>query len=358
MDMTFTKRPSLFLVSLISFVFAVTFLELGMRAIHAIHHWRERPYTSLISQTSAIPGLDYEMAPNREMILYGIPVKTNQYGMRDWEPSAQETDSPCRIAVLGDSYTFGLGVLVEDTYPKVLERLLRKSSAASQCQFEVLNFGVVGYSSYDEDLMLKYRAVNFDPRVVILGYVLNDPEIDPIQPLHSYLAKHPWWEPYRLLRYFTQVKADWDRKRLGNGDYYIYLHAQGKRKWQSVVDAFSDIREITSRRNIKVLVVIFPELTESFKGKPWVEYPYTKIHQQVSGLAAKNGFRVVDLLDGFSEYPSRDLIFPGIDDHPNVQGHEVTARMIENELLKESSYFFDLKPEHGENASAPVKRPR
>jgi hypothetical protein len=105
------------------------------------------------------------------------------------------------------------------------------------------------------------------------------------------------------------------------------------------------MREVTSYRNIKVVVAIFPELTESFKGKPWTDYPYTNIHQQVSDLALKNGFRVVDLLDSFSKYPSQDVVLGGIDDHPSVLGQEITAAAIEKELLAESSYFFELKPQ-------------
>jgi hypothetical protein len=281
--------------------------------------------------------------------LVGVPVATNQYGMRDSEPSSQITESPCRLAAVGDSYTFGFGVRAEQAYPKVLEKRLRNSSVARGCQFEVLNFGVIGYSSYDEDLMLKYRVVNFEPRVVIIGYVLNDPEIDPIQPIHAYFAKPAWWQSFRLLSlswaWVTQIKNDHDRKRLGGGDYYTYLHAPGQRKWQSVIDAFGDIHDVTSRKNIKVLLVIFPELPESFKGKLWTDYPYTKIHQQVADLGIKNGFRVVDLLDSFSKYPSRDVVLPGNDDHPSVLGHEIAATAIEKELVTESSYFFDVKPE-------------
>jgi lysophospholipase L1-like esterase len=343
------KGLTLLLLGLTSMVFALVALELGLRAIHAIHHWGYS--RRLFHQESSIPGLDYDMTPNREVFINGISIKTNQYGMRDWEPFVQESESPCRIAALGDSYTFGMGVAAAETYPKVLEKLLRESEADKECKFEVLNFGVVGYSSADEDLMLKYRAVNFDPHVVILGYVLNDPEIDPVQPNHAFFAKQPWWEPYRLVRYLTQVKADWDLKVLGGGDYYVYLHALGHRKWRSVVDAFSDIREVTSRRNTKVLVVVFPMITPSFKGRPWTKYPYTKIHRQVSDLAVRNGFRVVDLRDAFSGYPSEALVLPGTDDHPNARGYEVAARAIEKELLAESSYFFDLKRKQPANAS-------
>jgi hypothetical protein len=285
------------------------------------------------------------MAPNREMVLGGTPIKTNQFGMRDDQAFDRSGESRCRIAVLGDSYTFGWRVRTDQAYPKVLEKQLRGSQAASQCHFEVLNFGVVGYSSYDEDLMLKYRVVDFQPHVVVLGYVLNDPEVDPVQLLHAYFVRPSWWQHFYLFRLFAQAKARWDVKRLGGGDYYVYLHAEGHRKWESVIDAFHDIRDVTSRRNIRVLVVIFPMLTQPFKGKPWSDYPYTRLHQQVSDLAVRNGFRVVDLRRAFSRYPSQDLVFPGADDHPNALGQAVTARAIENELLTESSYFFGLNPQ-------------
>lgn len=341
------RRLSLFLVSIASLFLTLAVFELGLRVSYRLI---KAPDHTLVHQASSIPGLVYEMAPNRELRLTdGTLIKTNQYGMRDSEPSLQRTESPCRIAALGDSYTFGLKVLAEQAYPKVLERRLRQSAAGKDCPFEVLNFGTSGYSSWDEALMLRYRVVDFDPHVVILGYVLNDPEVDPIQPLHAYFLRRPWWQPYYLRRLVGKAEAIWDERHFGGGDYYVYLHAQGHRKWQSVVDAFSNIRDVTSPRGIKVLVVIFPEVTESFKGKPWSDYPYTAIHQQVSDLAVRNGFRVVDLLEAFSAYPSRDLTFSGADDHPNVAGHEVAARAIEKELLAEPSYFFDLKPHSPSN---------
>lgn len=345
------------------FLFILTLVEIWLRTFEKIQGWTSKPVPGvnvpgfrpiddlsgaspravIIHRASSIPGLDYEMAPNRELRAGdGTLVKTNQFGMRDYEPASQDSDSPCRIAVLGDSYTFGLGVREEEAYPKVLEKLLRQSPEAALCQFEVLNFGVIGYSSHDEDLVLRYRVVNFHPRVVMIGYVLNDPELGPVEALHRYF-KLPWWQHFRLFHMVAQAKSNWDIKRFGGGDYYVYLHAPGRREWQSVVDAFSDIRDITSRRNIKVLLVIFPELTESFKGKPWKDYPYTKIHQQVLDLAIRNGFRVLDLLQAFSQYPSRDVVLPTFDDHPSVLGHEVAARAIEKELLAESSYFFGFQ---------------
>lgn len=335
------RRIMLVVLGAGSIILSVALLEAGLRTVHLFKHWRSRGLqSSVFHQASSIPGFDYEMVPNRRASLQGFLVETNQHGMRDDEPFSQKPGSPCRVAVLGDSYTFGIRVHAGETYPKVLESLLRQSPLGARCKFEVLNFGVIGYSSYDEDLMLKYRAVNFEPHVVIVGYVLNDPEVDAIQPLHAYFVRKFWWQPYSLLKMAAQVKDDWDRKHVGGGDYYIYLHIPGRRKWQSVVDAFSDIREVAEPRKIKVVVTIFPMVTRSFKGKPWSESPYTRLHRQVSDLAVSNGFAVVDLLDAFSQYPSQDLVFEQGDDHPNVTGHEVIARAIEDKLLADPSYFF------------------
>jgi lysophospholipase L1-like esterase len=360
--MTVKRAALLCLVSIGSVVLTLGLLEIGLNIAHAITRWRSppppvtydpastpiddfwgsEPRSAVIHQPSAIPGLGYEMAPNRELVARnGIAIRTNRFGMRDSEPAEQKSNSPCRIAVIGDSYTLGLGVREEETYAKVLENVLRESQAAAQCPFEVLNFGVVGYSSSDESLVLKYRVVDFDPRVVVIGYVLNDPEIDPTaQTLHRYYAPHPWWRRFRVFRLPGEAKTNWDIDHLGGGDYYKYLHAPGEPNWQSVVDAFADIRQVAAEHHIKVLLVIFPELTVRFKGKPWSEYPYGAIHRQVAELAEKNGFDVLDLLPAFSQHPSQDVVLPWTDDHPSPFGHTVAAQAIAKKLLGESDHFF------------------
>ena len=60
-------------------------------------------------------------------------------GMKGFEPRAAEVvvneTQPCRIAIVGDSHTFGENVAFEDTWGSVLE-----STPQGYCQ--VLNFGV------------------------------------------------------------------------------------------------------------------------------------------------------------------------------------------------------------------------
>jgi lysophospholipase L1-like esterase len=76
------------------------------------------------------------------------------------------------IAALGDSCTFGKGVLEADTWPRQLERLLH-AQGADRCT-AVLNFGVNGYAARDYLEIFRQRALPLRPRVVVVGFNLND----------------------------------------------------------------------------------------------------------------------------------------------------------------------------------------
>ena len=71
-----------------------------------------------------------------------------------------------RIAVLGDSFTFGEGVSDWETYPFLLDQLLPDA--------EVLNFGVHGYGLDQMLLYLRAEILTYRPDVVVLGYVDED----------------------------------------------------------------------------------------------------------------------------------------------------------------------------------------
>jgi hypothetical protein len=71
-----------------------------------------------------------------------------------------------RIAIVGDSFTFGLEVRYEETWGHQLERALGS-------EVQVLNFGVDGYGVDQADLRYERDALSWRPDVVILG-VIND----------------------------------------------------------------------------------------------------------------------------------------------------------------------------------------
>lgn len=67
---------------------------------------------------------------------FSFTVKTNSLGFRDREFTGQRT-ARIRIMALGDSFTYGWGVEIEQSWPKVLERRLRDAGL----DVEVANLG-------------------------------------------------------------------------------------------------------------------------------------------------------------------------------------------------------------------------
>jgi len=79
-----------------------------------------------------------------------------------------------RIACIGDSWTFGMNVDQERTYPARLDALLTAQRPAG---VEVMNFGILGYSSFQGLQLLKTRVLDLQPDVVVIGFGMNDSDV-------------------------------------------------------------------------------------------------------------------------------------------------------------------------------------
>src|SRR5207237_10295818 len=98
----------------------------------------------------------YELRPGVDQVVrrQHIRIHINAAGMRgDRELSRPKPAGVFRVVVLGDSFTFGGKVQVEDTFPAALEREFR--SADPSLPTEVLNLAVPGYNTEQEMLSLK-----------------------------------------------------------------------------------------------------------------------------------------------------------------------------------------------------------
>jgi len=71
-----------------------------------------------------------------------------------------------RVLILGDSYTFGLYVSNQDTYPAFLD--------AEYSDIEVINGGIEGYTITDEAAMFAERAKYLEPDITVLQALDND----------------------------------------------------------------------------------------------------------------------------------------------------------------------------------------
>lgn len=113
---------------------------------------------------------------------FDVSYTTNAQRFRSAKASSSFADARVlRVAVLGDSFTFGWGANDDQAYPSRLERLLNSTLGPT----EVLNAGVCGTGTGNEALWYDLWVSRFHPKLVILTVVPNDTDDDLARPLFS-----------------------------------------------------------------------------------------------------------------------------------------------------------------------------
>jgi len=109
-------------------------------------------------------------------------LKINQLGLRGPETTTEKDEGTLRILCLGDSRTFGIwntkSPLASFTshYPGELRQLLQQYSEEQEppTKIEVLNLGVIGYSSAHVLRQLNTEVASFEPDIVTVAVGFND----------------------------------------------------------------------------------------------------------------------------------------------------------------------------------------
>jgi len=101
-------------------------------------------------------------------------VRINSDGLRDIEHSITKPLGTFRIVVLGDSYAEGLQINLEQLFLKVLEERLLGCNQFDQRKIEVINFGVSGYGTGLELLMLRKKVWKYQPDMVVLAFLTGN----------------------------------------------------------------------------------------------------------------------------------------------------------------------------------------
>lgn len=105
--------------------------------------WRPRPDSHGVSSRSG----------------HRVDYRINSKGLRDDETPYEKPPGTFRIAVIGDSRTFGYGVMIEQHYSQLLEGYFDR--------VEVVNLGVSGFGIDQSFLILKEEGFRYAPDLVI-----------------------------------------------------------------------------------------------------------------------------------------------------------------------------------------------
>jgi len=100
---------------------------------------------------------------------YKIDLIINSKGLRDREFPYAKPQGTERILCLGASFTCGYGVQAEETYPKVLERLLNSDEDGDEA-WEVLNAGVGSTCTAHQLAFFQSEGYKYNPDFVLLCF--------------------------------------------------------------------------------------------------------------------------------------------------------------------------------------------
>jgi lysophospholipase L1-like esterase len=341
-------------ISRLLLVIAVLILaDLAIRAIFAnevsTRRLRAREDTSVVAEftrPSRDPGLVFELRPATDVRWAGVRVVTDSDGYARISAGRKAVERPdVKIALLGDSTSFGWRVEYEDTYGEALRRMLEARSGRS---VEVRNFSVPGYNSHHERVCLQNRVLPWKPDLVILHYDFND--ADPIDtkpadylapeygdnPLHSALVKLVVRRMRLIqLRRMTTAVAE----EPGNPEKFLHGYRISGPQYDRHLRELESLSESARALNIPVVAFIF-DTWLSRQADPEKDPLYIFLHKPIAEKMKGWGYSVVD---SYLHYQSlmadrgwedlSPLWVDRSDGHPNPEGHAFIAQMLFDHLM-------------------------
>jgi hypothetical protein len=261
---------------------------------------------------------------------------TNSRGYRDRERTLAARPGVRRVVCLGDSFTWGIGILQDDTWPARLERLLTARRGET---WEAVSLAEPGLNAVQQASRLESEGLAYAPDVVVLAWVLNDSE----DANAAETRRAAEWmedarsEPHapgrlldrsalvRLVR--TRVHATIEnRRRLEN---YRSMYAPDYAGWQAAQAALRAMGGMCRARGVPLVVAVFPLFANPLDEG----YPFTALHEAVASAAANAGASVVDLLPHYRGLRWELLVVDGAnDEHPNEVAQRIATQAIARAL--------------------------
>lgn len=260
-----------------------------------------------------------------------VRVDSNSLGLRN-EEIGPRSPGEFRALAVGDSFTFGLGVQAEDTWAEQLEALLqaRRSEVV-----EVVNAGLA--EGAHEPRMyadwVEKTGLSLDPDLVIVGFCLNDMDRRVAMAKLPERLRDPWLGGHSqiLLRLQLRLRRRaFERSQAQDPEARFEREAAlvvGDGPWTLRRAGLLRLKALLDERGVRMLVAIFPMMTGLEEN-----YPYYRLHDEVSRFCSAEGIEHLDLLpplqafvETLGSYSDADFWVHPTDQHPTPPVHRVFA---------------------------------
>ncbi|MDD5012182.1 MAG: SGNH/GDSL hydrolase family protein [Candidatus Nanoarchaeia archaeon] len=309
----------------------------------------------------------YKLSPNYEGVqsvpgkMFGL--KTNSKGLRDdREYNYEKRENISRILILGDSFAFGNGVELKETYAEYLRELFSNQSV------EVVNLGVPGYGINNEYLSFIEEGYKYNPDIIILNYVTNDWnthqisedefgnevvnkshtlsandkgvlissfKISSLVSIHHHLLFNlrTYSFFYSQSRLLLSNVVDKFLKNQGVPTYFLDKNSP---EYQQAYDGYSSlIKKLDESTNAKIIILVGPSRDELLNQEQ-IQEAYNLNYEISPDQTQKSVEEIADKLNiQFLRVYSQDPnIFIKVDGHWTPEGHKMVAEEIYKTINK------------------------
>ncbi len=269
--------------------------------------------------------LVYELQPNLDTHFKLTPFVTNSQGLRDQEYSLSKPPNTYRIAMVGDSFTLPSGVAIEEAFHTRLEDRLNRESAGQR--FEILNFGVGGYSLRQYVGVIEEKCSLYEPDLILIGYCARN---DHKHPVWQY--KRKWVKkPVEAAFFDSFAWLGLQQARVTKGHRHppdLAITRKLGRKHKKYLNEYLDkLVRYSEAQAIPIAVVLLDVY--------WYEVPFLERRLQ------EIGFGYLNASLSFRGRDARDYILFPLDTHPNSAANAIFAEEIYTFLIERFEIGLD-----------------
>lgn len=262
----------------------------------------------------------------------------NSLGLRDVEHTVVKPPGTFRILGLGDSFTYGSGVALEETFLSRLEAMLNSRPGAHP-RVEVVKAGIPRYFPQLERMMLETYGVAFRPDLVLVGLLPND-VIDTFLGLDAVSVSQSGYlmarearelgalgmEMFRLShlsRIVLKRYVDWRMTRTYRPREHEVMQDNGyhEKDWRTIEHEYERMAAIAAGAGARMIVVHIPQ-----QG-PWSaksHYPAARL----GAWGAKHDVEFLDVLPAMQRSAGVQRLYYPRDGHCTVAGHAIISREL------------------------------
>lgn len=209
----------------------------------------------------------------------------NRDGLRDRARTPEKPEGYARVAILGDSVTFGAETRPDEAFPQRLEARFRTEGR----RVEVMNVGLMGWSTRQQRIAWQRIARGYQPDQAILAVCLND-----IPEIFNNLSRPPRWltrlhESSALVRLVVNAGG-----REIDSVERLFAEPDAPRVREAMDRFFEEVRAL--RREVEADGASFAMVVFPFRFQVEEGAPRPVVQERVASFCASEGLRCLDLL--------------------------------------------------------------